>query len=159
MAWNWALSLNVTQPRVVLRHNISVVRKPFGIFLLCCLFLVKMVPWYWNVPSEKSGPKLELTRQSLSQLQELHICPSYFSEQDPENPWVPSTHFFLVSLEFSVFVLGLGWVDSRNESHVSRACFKTPKTRFWLLFSYFSSIMTFLWIIVPHDLLVCGGRT
>lgn len=52
---------------------------------------------FWNIPPlllllgengapELNGPKLELTRQSLSQLQELHLCPSYLSEQDPDNP-------------------------------------------------------------------------
>lgn len=52
---------------------------------------------FWNIPSlllllgengapVLNGPKLELNRQSLSQLQELPLCPSYFSEQDLDNP-------------------------------------------------------------------------
>lgn len=52
---------------------------------------------FWNIPPlllllgkngapVLNGPKLELNRQSLSQLQELYLCPSYFSEQDLDNP-------------------------------------------------------------------------
>lgn len=132
---------------------------------------------FWNIPplllllGENGAPVLKCSlRREWTQARTDQAIPVPATRASPlpflvlrTGSWQPlspfNTLFPCVLGIFSLFCWDwLEWIQGMK-AMFQESVLKLLRQSFYFCFPIFSSIMIFLWIIVAHDLLVCGGRT